>query len=72
MHLLAALLFFLFFVFFFIVLGALGIIRSLFSRRPNKPTNHNQSTTTPPKRTKHFRPDQGEYVDFEEVDKDNS
>lgn len=57
----------LFFV-IFVVMGVLGFVRSIFGGKMprRKPTEQNDNTQKQAKE-KFFKPDEGEYVDYEEM-----
>ena len=72
MHLLFSILFLLLFFFIFIVAGIFGLLRSLFTgnRRRNAVRKTTVSQEPVRRREKFFKKDEGEYVDYEEIDKD--
>jgi len=71
MSFILAILFFILFIGLFIVLSVLGFIRSLFSfGKHNRPTDNTQSQDfkQPTSKSKIFDKNEGEYVDYEDVD----
>lgn len=72
MHLLFFILLLLLFFFIFIVAGILGIFRSLFTGNGRKTVVRKPTVSEEPvrRREKFFKEDEGEYVDYEEIDKD--
>ena len=58
----------------FIVVGVLGIFRAMFGRKFKKTVQRRSQPTSEPNepRTKVFDDNEGEYVDFEEVDETDS
>lgn len=72
MHLLFSIFFLLLFFFIFVVAGIFGIFRSLFAGNRQKNSVRKTTVSQEPvrRREKFFKEDEGEYVDYEEIDKD--